>query len=191
MDAPASRRTGSKFPIPTGASTRPRPGCRNSQAPGLGRESNRVVADVEVGRERLRRHLCARRHRRRPDALHGQGPSRLRIQHDDDRAVYRPLRRSPSPPASIRSSSTRRSPSRAGPPTSRSPSTARRRCASPSSGRSPARSRPAKRSTSAWISARRCRSTISTARLRLQRENRRGHRRPQIIGNAAKVPDDL
>ena len=65
--------------------------------PGLGRESNRVVVDVEMDRERVGRHLCARRNRRRPDPLHGQGPARLRIQHDDDRAVHRPLRRADRP----------------------------------------------------------------------------------------------
>ena len=41
--------------------------------PGLGRESNRVVVDARSRQGRLGRALCARRHRRRPDALHGQG----------------------------------------------------------------------------------------------------------------------
>ena len=43
--------------------------------PGLGRESNRVVVNLEAGQGASGVHLRAWRNRRRPDALHGQGRS--------------------------------------------------------------------------------------------------------------------
>ena len=102
VDAAASGGPGEGSLHPLGVRLRPRPGCPNSPRPGLGRESNRVVVDAGGRRGRLRRPLRARRHRRRPDPLHGQGPARVRIQHDDDRAVHRTLRGDRSRPGKHR-----------------------------------------------------------------------------------------
>ncbi len=60
-------------------------------APGLGRESSTGCDRCRDGRERLRRALRPGRLERRPQPLHGQGATGLRVQHDDHRAVYWPL----------------------------------------------------------------------------------------------------
>ena len=60
-------------------------------APGLGRESSTVTIDAEIGDERLRRAVRAGRVGRRPCAVHGQGRTGLRVQHDDHRAHHRAL----------------------------------------------------------------------------------------------------
>ena len=59
--------------------------------PGVGRESNRVIVDTELGKDASGVLYALGGNRRRPLPLHGQGPARLRIQHDDDRAVHRSL----------------------------------------------------------------------------------------------------
>ncbi len=58
-----------------------------------------------VRRQRLGRALCAGRLGRRADAVHGQGPAGLRVQHDDHRALHRALGRASCRPASTASRS--------------------------------------------------------------------------------------
>ena len=62
-------------------------------APGLGRESTHVTIDAELPRERVRRPLRPGWRLWRANPLHGQGPARLRVQHDDHRALRRRQRR--------------------------------------------------------------------------------------------------
>ena len=61
-------------------------------APGLGRESNHVTIDAELG---ATPRACSTRSAgpRGAEPLHGQGPAGLRVQHDDHRALWRRQRR--------------------------------------------------------------------------------------------------
>ena len=131
-------------------------------APGLGRESNRVVVDVELGEDAS-------------GVLYALGgvAGGLSLYMDKGHLVYeynmmmieRYIGRSPATAARRQAPHRRRHDdraSRADRPTSRSPSTMRSHARRGRRAPCPAPSRPARRSTSASISARRSRSTIST-----------------------------
>ena len=60
-------------------------------APGLGRAEQPRHHRCDARRERVRRALRARRRVGRAHALHGQRRTRLRVQHDDHRALRRAL----------------------------------------------------------------------------------------------------
>ena len=81
-------------------STRRRRGCRNSRRRASVARTAPLIVDAEIGEQRLGRAVRAGWLRRRSHAVHGQGASRLRVQHDDHRALRRPLVAPRSPPAS-------------------------------------------------------------------------------------------
>ena len=121
-------------------------------APGLGRESNRVTLEIECGENASGVLYSLGGAGGRRDALPRQRTSRVRIQHDDHRALRRALGRRARAPAGTRVEvdDDDREAGRAA--DVRSWSTAPKSRARPSSGPSPARSRRANRSTSASTS---------------------------------------
>ena len=143
------------------ASMRRRRGCPSSPRPGSGA---RAIGSCSTSTSAEGVRACSMRSAasRRAVALHGQGPARLRVQHDDDRAVRRPFGAAALQPGKHRIIDRHHDrQARGGPADVTSPSMASQVMRVDVKRPCPALSRPARRSTSGLISARPFRSPIS------------------------------
>ncbi len=151
-------RTASSRRTRAGSSTRRPTRMPEFTAPGIGRENSTVTIDAEVGDNASGVLYALGGSGGGARAVHGQGTTRLRVQHDDHRALRRALgEQVPAGKRRIEVTTTLASAQPLSPAEVVLKVDGQEVARTTVKRTVPARFRRARRSTSAWISARRCR----------------------------------